>query len=243
MADVTVPRAVPRRHRPARAGGVLGGGAAPHASTTDEHAAELRGADRPTRRLAHLGRPRARAADRQDPRAPRPAACPRPTPAPLVALGATVVREPRRRHPLVGARGPRGQHLLRHAARTAGVERGGRGADAVRARRRLRRPRGARRLVGGTVRASTVGSRDGQAVALARGRAGLPVHVLGVRARARAEDGEEPAALGRRPDRRRPVGARRGRRDACSASRTPDDEWWVLADPEGNEFCAFPPTV
>ena len=25
--------------------------------------------------------------------------------------------------------------------------------------------------------------------------------------------------------------------------RTPDDEisWWVLADPEGNEFCAFPP--
>jgi Glyoxalase-like domain len=20
-----------------------------------------------------------------------------------------------------------------------------------------------------------------------------------------------------------------------------DDPWWVLADPEGNEFCAFPP--
>jgi hypothetical protein len=23
----------------------------------------------------------------------------------------------------------------------------------------------------------------------------------------------------------------------------PDVEWWVLADPEGNEFCAFPPSV
>ena len=25
--------------------------------------------------------------------------------------------------------------------------------------------------------------------------------------------------------------------------REPDDDisWWILADPEGNEFCAFPP--
>ncbi|WBB53931.1 hypothetical protein O7601_25805 [Verrucosispora sp. WMMD573] len=32
-------------------------------------------------------------------------------------------------------------------------------------------------------------------------------------------------------------------RAGATLLREPDDavSWWVLADPEGNEFCAFPP--
>ena len=54
----------------------------------------------------------------------------------------------------------------------------------------------------------------------------------------RAQDGQEPYPLGRR----------RGRRPAlldhgATLLRGPDDDisWHVLADPEGNEFCAFMP--
>ncbi|MEK8110240.1 VOC family protein [Micromonospora sp. M12] len=57
---------------------------------------------------------------------------------------------------------------------------------------------------------------------------------------ARAQDGQEPAALGRRPGRPEPTALL----DAgATVLREPQDRarWWVLADPEGNEFCAFAP--
>ena len=58
----------------------------------------------------------------------------------------------------------------------------------------------------------------------------------GVRPGPRAEDGQEPDPLGRGHRRRGPWSLR-----APTVLRERDDEigWTVLADPEGNEFCAF----
>ena len=143
-------------------------------------------------------------------------------------LGATVVLPAETvRVPLDGAGGPGGQRVLCVPPRRPA------GQPPLRRGRRLRRPRGDRGLVGGPVSASRP-TRDGEDWGIDK-VPGMPFENLVFVPGARAEDGEEPDPLGR-PRRRRRARARRRRR--CSAERS---RWVVMADPEGNEFCVFPP--
>ena len=149
------------------------------------------------------------------------------------------VRAPRARrgHPLVGHGRPGGQRVLR--VRPAGV-----GTPPSRPRSSSSsstRPTRPRSRAGGPSASAAPSSSDGEPWSWIEGARGLPVPVLGVQPGARAQDGEEPAALGREP--RRAMIRRRSSPPArrCSPSRHADADWWVLADPEGNEFCAFNP--
>ena len=80
--------------------------------------------------------------------------------------------------------------------------------------------------------------RPGQGLGVARRGAAAAVRESRVRTGARAQDGQEPHPLGRRRD-----DVQRLLDHGATLLREPDDDisWHVLADPEGNEFCAFVP--
>ena len=85
----------------------------------------------------------------------------------------------------------------------------------------------------------TVGSREGAAVRVDRGRRRLPLHVLGVR-----HSVPEPKTVKNRVHWDvKLVDTTIDGLVAAGATllRPKDDEirWWIMADPEGNEFCAF----
>ena len=167
----------------------------------------------------HLGRPGARAAHRQDPGAPRPAAAAPTTSRRCSTAGAVLVRDRTDDRALVGARRPRRQPVLRHAAGAAGVGRARRSTDPTPFELNVDCTDAEAQATWWAARTGGEAKTRGGPFWWVEGAAGFPWHVLGLRRRARAEDGEEPDALGRRAPRRLAAGAGRRRRHRAARAR------------------------
>ena len=125
----------------------------------------------------------------------------------------------------------RGRRALRvHPRRGAAVQ-------ALRDRRRRADPAAIAKLVGRGPRRHGLNTPRSDGSSWFEDAPARAVRLLRLRSGARTQDGQEPHPLGRRCRRR--ATAARPRARPRSARRTTSLSGYVLADPEGNEFCAF----